>query len=260
MPAYISGAELQQQASSPSMAHASALRDASSSASSSTNTTPGTSISSRPSSIVANLPLLNPALKLISEDTTTATPAEIYSTSQEPSAFLYSPYLDPTTTSTDLPFSFEQILAANGQLTGESGSGSGENDAAGQSGSGQEDENEVDLDEAGPMEEGEQVLRLGNIRSTGSSSGGGAAKKAKSPGKPSAAAAKKRKASGKLDINSQKLLADVSDEEGKASGKKKIQIEYIQDKSRRHITFSKRKAGIMKKVCFLAFWSSRSPS
>jgi hypothetical protein len=36
-------------------------------------------------------------------------------------------------------------------------------------------------------------------------------------------------------------------------GRKKIKIEYIQDKSRRHITFSKRKAGIMKKVfvCFL---------
>lgn len=32
------------------------------------------------------------------------------------------------------------------------------------------------------------------------------------------------------------------------SGRKKIKIEYIQDKNRRHITFSKRKAGIMKKV------------
>ncbi|KAG0743250.1 hypothetical protein G6F57_000331 [Rhizopus arrhizus] len=31
-------------------------------------------------------------------------------------------------------------------------------------------------------------------------------------------------------------------------GRKKIKIEYIQDKSRRHITFSKRKAGIMKKA------------
>ena len=30
--------------------------------------------------------------------------------------------------------------------------------------------------------------------------------------------------------------------------RRKIQIEYIQDKSRRHITFSKRKAGIMKKA------------
>jgi hypothetical protein len=33
-----------------------------------------------------------------------------------------------------------------------------------------------------------------------------------------------------------------------ASGRRKIQIEYIADKARRHITFSKRKAGIMKKV------------
>lgn len=32
------------------------------------------------------------------------------------------------------------------------------------------------------------------------------------------------------------------------NGRKKIQIKYIEDKSRRHITFSKRKAGIMKKV------------
>lgn len=35
---------------------------------------------------------------------------------------------------------------------------------------------------------------------------------------------------------------------GKRSGRRKIKIEYIKDKSRRHITFSKRKAGIMKKV------------
>lgn len=35
---------------------------------------------------------------------------------------------------------------------------------------------------------------------------------------------------------------------GKRSGRRKIKIEYIEDKSRRHITFSKRKAGIMKKV------------
>jgi len=32
------------------------------------------------------------------------------------------------------------------------------------------------------------------------------------------------------------------------SGRRKIQIEFIEDKSRRHITFSKRKAGIMKKA------------
>lgn len=32
------------------------------------------------------------------------------------------------------------------------------------------------------------------------------------------------------------------------ASRRKIRIEYIPDKSRRHITFSKRKAGIMKKV------------
>ncbi|CAO3699286.1 hypothetical protein G6F70_004659 [Rhizopus microsporus] len=34
----------------------------------------------------------------------------------------------------------------------------------------------------------------------------------------------------------------------KRAGRRKIKIEYIHDKSRRHITFSKRKAGIMKKA------------
>ncbi|EJD40132.1 SRF-TF-domain-containing protein, partial [Auricularia subglabra TFB-10046 SS5] len=44
---------------------------------------------------------------------------------------------------------------------------------------------------------------------------------------------------------------DDDDEEGpkdKKAGRRKIKIEFIQDKSRRHITFSKRKAGIMKKA------------
>lgn len=44
----------------------------------------------------------------------------------------------------------------------------------------------------------------------------------------------------------------------KRSGRRKIKIEYIEDKSRRHITFSKRKAGIMKKVpcaALLTFYS-----
>ncbi|KAJ6477344.1 SRF-type transcription factor (DNA-binding and dimerization domain)-domain-containing protein [Mycena vitilis] len=35
---------------------------------------------------------------------------------------------------------------------------------------------------------------------------------------------------------------------GQKQGRRKIKIEFIQDKSRRHITFSKRKAGIMKKA------------
>ncbi|KAI9310233.1 hypothetical protein BX666DRAFT_2010135 [Dichotomocladium elegans] len=44
--------------------------------------------------------------------------------------------------------------------------------------------------------------------------------------------------------------ADDSDAEkpSKRSGRRKIKIEYIEDKNRRHITFSKRKAGIMKKA------------
>ncbi|EPB81032.1 MADS-box transcription factor, other eukaryote [Mucor circinelloides 1006PhL] len=41
---------------------------------------------------------------------------------------------------------------------------------------------------------------------------------------------------------------DADSRPGKRSGRRKIKIEYIEDKSRRHITFSKRKAGIMKKA------------
>lgn len=40
-----------------------------------------------------------------------------------------------------------------------------------------------------------------------------------------------------------------SEKPARRSGRRKIKIEYIEDKNRRHITFSKRKAGIMKKVC-----------
>ncbi|KAL0081653.1 MADS-box transcription factor [Phycomyces blakesleeanus] len=47
---------------------------------------------------------------------------------------------------------------------------------------------------------------------------------------------------------------DDSDDQkpDKRSGRRKIKIEYIEDKSRRHITFSKRKAGIMKKASLQA--------
>ena len=52
-------------------------------------------------------------------------------------------------------------------------------------------------------------------------------------------------------MSSASINGDDSDSEskpGKRSGRRKIKIEFIEDKSRRHITFSKRKAGIMKKV------------
>ncbi|ORY05649.1 SRF-TF-domain-containing protein [Basidiobolus meristosporus CBS 931.73] len=41
---------------------------------------------------------------------------------------------------------------------------------------------------------------------------------------------------------------EVAPKNEKRAGRRKIKIEYIEDKSRRHITFSKRKAGIMKKA------------
>lgn len=44
--------------------------------------------------------------------------------------------------------------------------------------------------------------------------------------------------------------ADDDDDDDEKGGRerRKIEIKFIADKSRRHITFSKRKAGIMKKV------------
>jgi MADS-box transcription factor/pheromone receptor transcription factor len=42
--------------------------------------------------------------------------------------------------------------------------------------------------------------------------------------------------------------SDSTAKPARRSGRRKIKIEYIEDKNRRHITFSKRKAGIMKKV------------
>lgn len=41
---------------------------------------------------------------------------------------------------------------------------------------------------------------------------------------------------------------DDDDDEKGGRERRKIEIKFISDKSRRHITFSKRKAGIMKKV------------
>jgi hypothetical protein len=77
--------------------------------------------------------------------------------------------------------------------------------------------------------------------------------------------AKKRKGKGKEKESSSGLEVDETDTginpeldaagdgDGDVDGddenaRRKIKIEYIEDKSRRHITFSKRKAGIMKKV------------
>lgn len=49
---------------------------------------------------------------------------------------------------------------------------------------------------------------------------------------------------------------DDGPKNGKRAGRRKIEIRYIEDKSRRHITFSKRKSGIMKKVHIRrVFWN-----
>ena len=94
------------------------------------------------------------------------------------------------------------------------------------------EEDDIDPEEAGPMEEGETVLRLGPPK--------------KKSGATAPASTKPRKK--KLSAGQKLLGQQPVDEDGKATGRRKIQIEYIQDKSRRHITFSKRKAGIMKKA------------
>jgi hypothetical protein len=51
-------------------------------------------------------------------------------------------------------------------------------------------------------------------------------------------------------VKRQRPAADDDDDDDDKGGRerRKIEIKFISDKSRRHITFSKRKAGIMKKV------------
>ncbi|CAG8712511.1 26250_t:CDS:2 [Racocetra persica] len=59
------------------------------------------------------------------------------------------------------------------------------------------------------------------------------------------------KGGSKRDYDEEDDGDDSEAETGKSekrAGRRKIKIEYIDDKSRRHITFSKRKAGIMKKA------------
>lgn len=48
--------------------------------------------------------------------------------------------------------------------------------------------------------------------------------------------------------HSSPVKAATAGNEDEEKGKRKMTIEYIEEKSKRHITFSKRKAGIMKKV------------
>lgn len=66
---------------------------------------------------------------------------------------------------------------------------------------------------------------------------------------------KKTKKGGAAAGKAKGEAADPSDSAGGSAandeqekGRRKIEIEYIQKKEKRHITFSKRKAGIMKKV------------
>lgn len=64
---------------------------------------------------------------------------------------------------------------------------------------------------------------------------------------------------GPRGVKRSRAAADDDDDDDDKPGRerRKIEIKFIQDKSRRHITFSKRKAGIMKKVrwtsCLIEF-------
>lgn len=78
---------------------------------------------------------------------------------------------------------------------------------------------------------------------------GGAASSAAAQSAPSTGS--KRRAKGDSsddDDDDESETADPAVKGEKKSGRRKINIEFIEDKSRRHITFSKRKAGIMKKA------------
>ena len=57
-----------------------------------------------------------------------------------------------------------------------------------------------------------------------------------------------------------RAAADDDDDDDEKGGRerRKIEIKFISDKSRRHITFSKRKAGIMKKVRFFPTFRTSS--
>ena len=80
----------------------------------------------------------------------------------------------------------------------------------------------------------------------GRGAGGGGGQRGQRGGGVAAAAA----AAAVEDVGSGGEEEDEEDEEGeqKKPGRRKISIQFIEDKSKRHITFSKRKAGVIKKV------------
>lgn len=90
-----------------------------------------------------------------------------------------------------------------------------------------------------------KAANKGKAKSTDASTptaGGKTASGTPAPGSAaSAAASAAKKKSGKPG-------SEVKGERDSVTGRRKIKIQFIEDDSRRHITFSKRKSGIMKKV------------
>lgn len=92
----------------------------------------------------------------------------------------------------------------------------------------------VDVDALPKAGKGKATLK---VPPAGNSSGGSTS------APPTGAAAKKKAGSSSAGPSS-----EVKGERDSITGRRKIKIQFIEDDSRRHITFSKRKAGIMKKV------------
>lgn len=111
-----------------------------------------------------------------------------------------------------------------------------------------DDDDEGDEDESATSGGGKRKRassRATTKATKSSSTSGSSASTSTSAAAAAAAAASTSRAGG---------LAEVKGERDAHTGRRKIRIEFIEDDSRRHITFSKRKAGIMKKVRGRPFW------
>lgn len=82
----------------------------------------------------------------------------------------------------------------------------------------------------------------------GEAATGGRPRKRKSTRDLRAAASNQASAQASSSKGASNGAPSGDDDKDDDKGRRKIQIEYIEEKSKRHITFSKRKAGIMKKV------------
>ncbi|SPO38326.1 uncharacterized protein PSFLO_03803 [Pseudozyma flocculosa] len=140
----------------------------------------------------------------------------------------------------DVPYGSVQLAstpASSGLAGFDLAAGFGATAAAGYAGADYDDDEEGDNDAAGPDDDDE------GSSDDGSSKLKGAKGKAGGSGDSSSS-----KGGGK----GKKGKTEAKGEKDAKTGRRKIKIEFIEDDARRHITFSKRKAGIMKKAYELA--------